>query len=183
MREPLLTERLILRDVAESDAQLLFELDSNPEVMRHIGVQPAADVSWYRDRIRMVYVPQQAHPWHGIRLVLDRASGEFLGWVFIRPANASIIASQMGWNRPDEEEVGFRYRRSAWGRGVATEAARPLVDIAVADAATAAIVACASISNTRSLRVLEKLGLQRVGEVMLCEATEPTVKLARTVRA
>ena len=32
MREPLLTGRLILRDVTETDAGLLFDLDSDPEV-------------------------------------------------------------------------------------------------------------------------------------------------------
>ena len=37
MREPLLTDRLILRDITEADAELLFDLDSDPEVMRYIG--------------------------------------------------------------------------------------------------------------------------------------------------
>lgn len=89
----------------------------------------------------------------------------------------------MGWTRADEVEVGFRYRRCAWGRGVATEAAVPLVDMALADAATTAIVACAMRSNAASLRVLEKLGLERVGEAMLPEASEPAVKLARVKRS
>jgi RimJ/RimL family protein N-acetyltransferase len=85
----------------------------------------------------------------------------------------------MGWTRPDEVEVGYRYRQSFWGRGIATEAATPLVQIALGDPATAAVVACASAGNRGSLRVLEKLGLERVGEVMLPETSEPTVKLAR----
>jgi RimJ/RimL family protein N-acetyltransferase len=116
---------------------------------------------------------------HGVRVVLDRASAEFLGWVFARPATASRYAREIGWGRPGEVEVGYRYRRSAWGRGVATEAATPLVRIALADPATAAVVACALAGNAGSLRVLEKLGLVRVGEVMLPETSEPTVKLAR----
>jgi RimJ/RimL family protein N-acetyltransferase len=111
--------------------------------------------------------------------VLDRPSGVFLGWVFIRPATGSRFAREIGWTRPDEVEVGYRYHRTAWGRGVATEAATPLVQIALADAATTAIVACALASNVASLRVLQKLGLERVGEVMLSETSEPTVKLAR----
>jgi RimJ/RimL family protein N-acetyltransferase len=179
MREPLLTDRLILRDITEADAELLFDLDCDPEVMRYIGPRPATDVASYRERTRTVYVPVQAHPWHGVRIVLDRASGEFLGWVFIRPATGSKLAPEIGWTRPDEVEVGYRYRRSAWGRGVATEAASPLVQIALADPETTAVVACALASNAGSLRVLEKLGLQRVGEVMLPETSEPTVKLAR----
>jgi RimJ/RimL family protein N-acetyltransferase len=179
MREPLLTERLILRDITEADAELLFELDSDPEVMRYIGKRPAPDVAGYRDRARTVYVPFQVHPWHGVRIALDRTSGDFLGWVFARPATDSTLAREIGWNRPDEVEVGYRFRRSAWGRGLATEAAMPFVRIALVDPPTSAIVACAAAGNASSLRVLEKLGLKRVGEVMLPETDEPTVKLAR----
>jgi RimJ/RimL family protein N-acetyltransferase len=179
MREPLLTDRLLLRDITEADADLLFDLDSDPEVMRYIGPRPAPDVAAYRERTRTVHLPFQAHPWHGLRIVLDRATGEFLGWVFVRPATCFKYASAIGWTRPDEAEVGYRYRRSAWGRGVATEAATPLVRIALADPATTALVGCALVGNKGSLRVLEKLGLERTGEVMLPETSEPAVKLAR----
>ena len=179
MRSPVLTDRLILRDITEADAELLFDLDSDPDVMRYIGPRPATEVGPYRDRIRDVYMPHQAHPWHGVRVVLDRLGGEFLGWVFVRPAVASKIAAEMGWTRPDEEEVGYRYRRIAWGRGIATEAATPLVRIALDDPATAAVVACAHAGNAGSLRVLAKLGLQRIGEVTLAGVAEPVVKLER----
>jgi RimJ/RimL family protein N-acetyltransferase len=180
MREPLLTNRLLLRDITQADANLLFDLDSDSEVMRYIGPCPARDLASYRDRIRSVYLPWQAHPWHGIRMVVDRANGEFLGWAFIRPAIASKSAREIGWTRPDEVEVGYRYHRSAWGRGIATEAATPLVQIALADPATTAVVACAVASNAGSLRVLEKLGLVRVGEVIVSGTNEPTVKLSRS---
>jgi RimJ/RimL family protein N-acetyltransferase len=111
------------------------------------------------------------------------ARGEFLEWVFVRPATAFKYAREIGWTRPDQVEVGYRYRRSAWGRGVATEAATPLVRITLADPPTTAVVACALAGNAGSLRVLEKLGLGHVGEVMLPETTESTVKLARAKRA
>jgi RimJ/RimL family protein N-acetyltransferase len=179
MRESLLTDRLILRDITEADAELLFNLDSDPEVMRYIGPRPAADVAGYRDRTRTVYVPWQKHPWHGTRIVLDRTSLEFLGWVFIRPATASKNARELGWTRHDEVEIGYRFRRTVWRRGIATEAAKLLVQFALADPATRAVVACASAANVGSLRVLSKLGLVRIGEVILPETSEPTVKLTR----
>jgi RimJ/RimL family protein N-acetyltransferase len=182
MRIPLQTERLILRDVTEADAERLFELDSDPEVMRYIGPQPASDPAAYRERTRSVYIPWQAHPWHGVRMVHDRATSDFLGWVFIRPATASINARELDWTRDDEVEVGYRYRRCVWGRGIATEAAASLVQIALADPATTAIVACAMKGNEASLRVLEKLGLERVGETTLSESGETLVKLARGKR-
>jgi ribosomal-protein-alanine N-acetyltransferase len=179
-RAPVVTDRLILCDITEADAESMFELDSDPEVMRYLGSRPAPDVAAYRDRARTVYVPQQAHPWHGVRIVRDRITDEFLGWVFVRPATVSPSARELGWTRPDEVELGYRYRRSAWGAGIATEAATPLVQFALADPATTAIVAYASAGNRGSLRVLEKLGLRRVGELMLPETSEPSIKLART---
>ena len=179
MREPLLTDRLLIRDVAEADAELMFDLDSDPEVMRYIGPQLASDASWYRDRIRTKFIPKQAHPWHGVRVVFNRISGDYLGNVSIRPANESSESQALGWNRTGEIEVGFRFHQSTWGRGIATEAAKPLIDIALADSTTEAIVAYADISNVASLRVLQKLGLSHVGKVLLPGEREPTVKLAR----
>lgn len=179
MREPIHTERLILRDVTVADAELLFDMDSDPEVIRYLGPRPGNDVEAYRERTRTVYLPWQSHPWYGVRVVLDRASGEFLGWVFVRPATASKVAGELGWTDPTEVEVGYRYRQAAWGRGIATEAAEPLVRIALADPATSAVVACALAGNAGSLRVLEKLGLVRVGEAKLADHDDPAVKLAR----
>jgi hypothetical protein len=61
---------------------------------------------------------------------------------------------------------------------VASEAATPLVCITLADRATTTVVPCARAGNASSLRVLEKLGLGRVGAVILPGASEPPVKLA-----
>jgi len=177
-----MTDRLVLRDVTEADAELLRDLDSDPEVMRYISPAPPGPLADYRERIRKVHLPLQSHVWHGVRVVLDRAGGAFLGWVLIRPATLYKYAQAIGWSRPDEVEVGYRYRRSAWGRGIATEAAAPLVRLALSDAATSAVVACAQADHVRSLRVLEKLGLERVGQAVLPDSNEPVVKLARVNR-
>jgi len=86
---------------------------------------------------------------------------------------------QYGWTDPAEVEVGYRYRQAAWGRGIATEAASVLVRIALADAATSAVVGCALAGNAGSLRVLEKLGLVRVGEATVTDFEDLAVKLSR----
>jgi RimJ/RimL family protein N-acetyltransferase len=178
MREPLKTSRLLLRDILESDAQALFALDSDPEVLRYVGRRAAADVNAYRERTRTVYLPMQAHPWQGVRIVETLDGGEFLGWVFVRPATASPIAAEMGWVDPAEAEVGYRLLRSAWGRGVASEAAAALLQLALADPLTQAVVACAETGNRASLRVLDKLGLRRVDERALADQEVVMVKLS-----
>lgn len=179
LRPPLLTKRLLLRDIVEEDGELLFELDSDPEVLRYIGPMMASDPAGYRERTRTVYIPMRAHAWHGVRMVFDRWSGEFLGWAFARPATGSRHAGPLGWTRPDEVEIGYRYRRSAWGRGIATEAALAFAELALADPATSAIVGCVMKGNLGSLRVLEKLGMKVVDEVTFPGETVPTIKLAR----
>jgi RimJ/RimL family protein N-acetyltransferase len=178
MREPLKTSRLLLRDILESDAQALFDLDSDPEVLRYAGRRPAADVAAYRERTRTVYLPMQAHLWQGVRVVQDLDSGDFLGWVFVRPATASPVAVELGWDDPGEVEIGYRLRRSAWGRGIASEAAGALLQQALADPTTVAVVACAESGNLASLRVLDKLGLRRVGERALADQEVVMVKLS-----
>jgi RimJ/RimL family protein N-acetyltransferase len=182
VRDPIHTRRLILRDIVPADAETLCELDSDPEVMRFIGPVGTPDVDAVRQRIEGVYMPWQRHPWHGIWLVHDRATAGFLGWVFARPARLHPLADGIGWTREDEVEIGYRYHRAAWGRGIATEAATPLLEAALADPGTSAVVGCALAGNKASLRVLEKLGLQRVGEVVAPDLPGITIKLARACR-
>jgi hypothetical protein len=55
---------------------------------------------------------------------------------------------------------------------------RERVRLVVGKPPTTAVVAWALAGNAGWLRVLEKLGLERVGEVLLSETNEPTVKLA-----
>jgi RimJ/RimL family protein N-acetyltransferase len=179
MRAPICTERLVLRDVTEADAERLVDLDSDPEVMRYLSAHSRYDAAAYRERIRDVYLPFRAHPWHGFYLTFDRATDAFLGWVIARPATGHLFARELDWTRADEIEIGYRFRRAAWGRGIATEAARPLVAVALADPATTAVVACARTDNRGSLRVLDKLGFERAGEAVLPGIPEPVVKLAR----
>lgn len=175
MREPLCTERLLLRDCTEDDAATLLALDHDPEVMRAVGSPPADDVGCYVERIRTVYVPHRRHPWHGIRIVVDRETGRFLGWVFVRPAPDSRDAEAFGWRDQREEEIGYRYLPEVWGRGIATEAARALLRMALDDPATSAVVAAARSGNVRSQRVLAKLGLVATGSVTLPGVDGPIV--------
>lgn len=177
-REPIVTERLLLRDCTLDDAASLHDLDHRPEVVRAVGSPPACDVAWYLDRIGSVYVPYRSHHWQGIRVVDDRVSGRFLGWVFVRPATRSRDAPAFGWHDAGEQEIGYRYLPEAWGRGVATEAARALLAVALDDPTTGRIVAAARRDNRRSLRVLEKLGFVATAAVTLAGVDGAVVTLA-----
>jgi RimJ/RimL family protein N-acetyltransferase len=157
------TERLALRRFIDTDAdvELLVELDSDPEVMRYIGPhRPSA--AEYRQRIRAQARHDQ--PGRGWGAAFEAATGEFAGWFFLRPATEYKFAADAGWASPSDWELGYRLRRAAWGRGLATEAAAALVRLALEDPEVAAVVAAALAANRASWRVMEKVGMARVRE-------------------
>jgi RimJ/RimL family protein N-acetyltransferase len=57
--------------------------------------------------------------------------------------------------------VGWRLARSAWGRGLATEAAREALRVAFDEVGLPEVVAMTSVVNTPSRAVMERLGMTR----------------------
>jgi RimJ/RimL family protein N-acetyltransferase len=172
------TQRLILRQFTEDDAALLFELDSDPEVMRFIGPRPHNDLDGYRGHIRDRLLPQyEKDEGCGCLAILDKAGGEFLGWVFLRPALQHRMAGDVGF-REGELELGYRLRRSAWGKGIATEASRAVLDHTFAAPGLVRVVALALVGNVASTRVMEKVGLKKDRQVALPGYDQPAVVYA-----
>jgi RimJ/RimL family protein N-acetyltransferase len=71
-------------------------------------------------------------------------------------------------------EVGWRLRRSAWGCGYATEAARPALAHGLSDLDLEEIISLIHSDNARSLAVARRLGLrerERIGVVRVLATT------------
>jgi RimJ/RimL family protein N-acetyltransferase len=155
MRIILETPRLVIRQFTEDDVDNLFNLNSDPEVMRYLsGGRPTP-----REEIR-----DQIIPFHlGVYDRLDRlgtwaaestATGEFLGWFHFRPGHGSDDSTNI--------ELGYRLRRSSWNKGYAAEGSRALVSMGFTDLGVERVFALTMTVNTASRRVLEKCGLTLV---------------------
>jgi len=59
-----------------------------------------------------------------------------------------------------DTEIGWRFVRAAWGRGYATEAARPVLNHALVTLKLAVVVADIDPANTASIGVARKLGFR-----------------------
>lgn len=81
-----------------------------------------------------------------------RATGEFIGFTGLDwktfPAHFTPAV-----------EVGWRLRRSAWGRGYATEAARASLEDGFGRVGLDEIVSMTAVGNIRSRHVMERLGM------------------------
>lgn len=146
------TERLRLRRFSMADVDALVELDSDPEVMRFLTGGVATPLATVRDeQLPKLLAQYDRHPGLGRWAALDRGTGDFLGWFALDPS-------------PDgtEAELGYRLRRSAWGRGLATEGSRALVRYAFDRVGVRRVWAETMAVNDRSRRVLAKAGLRHV---------------------
>jgi RimJ/RimL family protein N-acetyltransferase len=139
--------------LTEAHLDDLVALDADPEVMRYI--------SDGRPNARQVYVesllPRMtafADEPYGFAAAYEQ--GAFVGWFHLRPsvADASVL------------ELGYRLRRSAWGRGLATEGGRALVDYAFGPLDQTAVDACADPRNEASIAVMRKCGMTYAGRFL-----------------
>ena len=149
------TPRLRLRPLAPSDLPDLIRLDSDPEVMRYVGspagIRPLAEIE-ERARTRIREAGEGTHNPLGFWRVEARADGGFHGL-------AALIRMPTG----EDVELAYRLARSAWGLGVATEAAGSLVAHALGTLGLPRLVAVTYPDNHASQRVLDKLGFERRG--------------------
>jgi RimJ/RimL family protein N-acetyltransferase len=152
MRLFLQTDRLLLRYADEDDVELLYELNSDPEVTRYLIARPLP-----RERIEADVLPNflagpdGAAPRYWI--AVEKASGAAIGgFALDTPTDGP----------PGEGELGYRLKRSAWGKGYASEGARALIETGFRDFGLDRIWGQTMAVNLGSRRVMEKAGLTNV---------------------
>jgi len=181
MKVVLATERLLLRNFTEADADALLHMESESDVLRYVGRKPLADVDAYRKKIQSTFLPYYDKPGgYGAWAIIEKMSGEFVGGCSLRPGLDANSSAEMGYG-PADVELGYGLRKSSWGRGYATEIVQAMVRRAFTELGAVSLVACVTVDNLGSVRVLEKAGLRRVGKpICLPGEDELSVKYALT---
>jgi RimJ/RimL family protein N-acetyltransferase len=154
---PIRTERLVLRPLRASDAEPLFALFADWEVIRWLSMPP-----W-------PYALEDAHSF-----IREHSGGDLGRTTFaITLADALIGGIDVRMNPANQSQrgagpnLGYWLGRPYWGRGYMTEAARGFL-ARVFDAGLGDVVYSGAFSdNAASLRVQEKLDFVRDGETML----------------
>jgi RimJ/RimL family protein N-acetyltransferase len=148
------TEHLILRRLTPADLDNLFELDSDPEVMRFLSGGAPTPREVIQSRILPAFLGSYQHfQGFGVWAADETASGLFLGWFSLRPPEGG---------GPENVSLGYRLRRACWGRGYATEGARALIRKGFSELGVQRVYATTYEFNLASRRVMEKAGLSLV---------------------
>jgi RimJ/RimL family protein N-acetyltransferase len=148
------TERLALRRFTTADVDNLADLDADPDVMHFVN----GGIPTSRDEIENEFLAAflgyyQRYQGYGFWAAIERSTGDFLGWFHFRPRDGAA---------PGQAELGYRLRKSAWGKGYATEGSRALIRKGFTESGVQLVTAEALAANMASRRVMEKAGLTLV---------------------
>lgn len=173
------TARLRLRRFTEADAEWLYALDSDPEVMRYINGGQTTPFDAICEQVLPRWLTCYAVYTHfGKYAALERSSGDFVGWFQFEPAVNNPYLEEMQLLQADDIALGYRLRRACWGCGYATEMAQALVRQGFMRYHVRRIVAWALAANVASTRVMEKAGLRRERTFVFPEQQLPLLSAA-----
>lgn len=156
MKLPIFTERLMLRKLTEEDVDNIFLLDSNPDVMKYVGVSP---ITKNEESAKMIenIINQYEKNGTGRLAVIEKESNQFIGWSGIKLLTEEVNGFKNVY------ELGYRFLPEFWGKGYATESAIASLDLGFNQLNTDKIYAYADVGNESSNRILTKLGFENKG--------------------
>ena len=139
------TRRLILREFKLSDDKVMFELNSDPEVMRYTGDVYLESVKKARELIAN-YSDYKKNGF-GRNTVILKETGEFLGWCGLKKLPDGTV------------DIGYRFLKKNWNKGYATESAKAIITFGFKNYGLTEIIGNAAVENVGSIKVFEKLGM------------------------
>lgn len=145
----LTTERLLLRAPELSDAPEVLVFRGDPAVQRFNDepLQTVAEAATFIEFLRDEIAADQRRHW---AIVFEDTVVGLIG----------LHAWQQHHRRA---ELGYDMARTHWGRGIAFESARAVIEYGFGAMALHRIQAHTIADNHRSVRLLERLGFQREG--------------------
>ena len=140
--------------LADDHLEWEVELDSDPEVMRHLSGRASTREEVEANHARRMAAAQKVD---GLGFWVGLVEDEFVGWWNLQPAH--------GPDQPDDPSVadlGYRLLQRHWRKGLASEAARELLRYGFEVVGLDRIIAQTMTVNARSRAVMDRAGLTYV---------------------
>lgn len=143
------TARLTLRRLTLEDARFVLELLNEPDFLNFIGDRGVRSVEDAKGYISRTAISAYERYGYGMLLVGTKETGESVG-----------ICGLIRREFLEDAEIGFAIHSKFGGLGFASEAAAAVMNYGLRELKLDRIVAIVTGDNVRSIRVLEKSGLE-----------------------
>lgn len=146
------TPRLLLRWISEDDIDSLYEIFSNPQVMRYWSTVPLAN--------------REAAAALQREIAEGNENEQMLKWGLALRDSNTVIGTTTLFNLNLDNgraELGYAMAHAYWGKGYMNEALKALVSHAFEVMELRRLEADVDPRNAASIRTLERLGFQREG--------------------
>lgn len=152
---PLLTERLTLREFKREDWREAHCYLSDPDVLLYMEFPPTTEEQ-SQEYVEKFILFQKENPRRYIKF-------------FLVLKKSNQIIGECGFLMPEQQhrsaELMYRLNKNYFGMGYATEAAKAMLDFGFRQLALHRIDAMCDVRNTASVKVLEKIGMQKEGRL------------------
>ena len=142
------TERLLLREWTPNDLPTFIKMNQDPEVI----LDSKESINFYQ-RICKEFDKVK----YGLFAVEKKSDHKFIGYTGLHktdfPANFTPCI-----------EIGWRLIKDVWNQGYATEAAKACLQYGFINLNIKEIYSFTAAINKRSERIMQKIGLQKIGE-------------------
>ena len=147
--------RILLREIEESDIDDMFEMDSDPEVHRYLGNSPVTSKNQIEEVIHFI---RNQYKENGIGrwAVIDKETNEMVGWSGFKLITETTNG-QVGYY-----DFGYRFKRKHCGKGFAMESALLSLYYAFDEMHLKKVMAIADCKNEVSNYILQKLGFRLI---------------------
>lgn len=136
------TDRLLLRKFNSSDAQHMFDLNTDAEVLKFTGDLPFNSINEAKKFLKN-YTDYQKNGF-GRWAVILKSNGKFIGWCGLKLNEENLV------------DIGFRFFKQEWNKGYATEATNGVLNYGFEKLNLSTIIGRVSSNNAASIKVLEK---------------------------
>ena len=146
------TERLKFRSIRRSDVKDVYEYSSNPRTSQYLLWSPHTSIEYTKKFIDIILAKYKI--------------GEYQDWAIVHKESKKMIGT-CGFTRIDEQnkvaEIGYVLNPDFWGCGLATEAAKRVVQFAFENLGVNRVEARFMYGNDASLNVMKKIGMKLEG--------------------
>lgn len=160
-RPEIRTERLILRRWRAEDVDPYVAICVDPGVMRWIGDGQTRSRQECADAIGRFEASWERNG-YGLFALTLKGTDQFIGFAGV--SDPAFLPEVM-----PAVEIGWRLARDNWGQGLATEAARAVLQFALDDVGLTRVISIIQVGNSGSERIAQKLGM-----TVERETTDPT---------